>query len=139
MARAAGTFVVHTLEEETVVGTGYAGVRPLDYAEGGRTSLERFFKSVPLLSLGRPHPTVFVLRVTDSLPHALSVRTTIKTSPPLFLWIEEGPLANATTSRTPTPTKIGLGRAWIPLGSRLEPGKRNGAVRYPPPRVPKIS
>lgn len=72
MARA-GTFVVQTLEEETVVGTGYAGVRPLDYAEGGRTSLERFFKSVPLLSLGRPHPTVFVLRVTDSLPHALSV------------------------------------------------------------------
>jgi CBS domain-containing protein len=72
MARA-GTFVVQTLEEETVVGTGYAGVRPRDYAEGGRTSLERFFKSVPLLSLARPHPTVFVLRVTDTLPHALAV------------------------------------------------------------------
>lgn len=57
-----------------MVGTGYAGVRPRDYAEGGRTSLERFFKSVPLLSLARPHPTVFVLRVTDTLPHALAVR-----------------------------------------------------------------
>ncbi len=117
MARA-GTFVVQTLEEETVVGTGYAGVRPLDYAEGGRTSLERFFKSVPLLSLGRPHPTVLVLRVTDSLPHALSVRTTIKLLSPLslFLWIEEGISASQRDHLT-HPTN----RSWVSMGSSRLP------------------
>jgi hypothetical protein len=54
--------------------------RPLDYSAGGHASLERFFRSVPLLSLSRPHPTVLTLHVRDSLPQALAVPTLLPTS-----------------------------------------------------------
>jgi hypothetical protein len=54
-------------------GTGI-GVRPLDYSAGGRATLARFFRSVPLLSLSRPHSSVLTLRDCDPLSNALTVR-----------------------------------------------------------------